>query len=293
MTGLLAHLASGCTTVCRAWQARRRDGVEFGFTDHDCDLSFEGVTFRASAGISARVLSQSTGMAVDNTEAVGVLSHLTVTEEDLRAGRWDGASVTCWLVNWQDTTQRIVQCRGTIGEVAQSGVLFRAELRGLTAALNRPMGRIYQRDCAAVLGDARCKVDLSSAAFRAEATLVKVRDGGRVLVVQSDGFEEGWFAHGRVSFLDGRGAGLDARIRQGRRIGAFRQVDLWVPPAVVPAEGDRVALLAGCDRRAATCGGKFSNFINFRGFPDIPGEDWLAAYPRRGGPNDGRSRRGA
>jgi hypothetical protein len=24
---------------------------------------------------------------------------------------------------------------------------------------------------------------------------------------------------------------------------------------------------------------KFANFANFRGFPDIPGEDWLASYP--------------
>ncbi len=35
----------------------------------------------------------------------------------------------------------------------------------------------------------------------------------------------------------------------------------------------------GCDKRAETCREKFDNFLNFRGFPHIPGEDWLISYP--------------
>ena len=39
---LLDHLGQGVTTVCRAWLVIRRDGTQFGFTDHDLDLGFEG-----------------------------------------------------------------------------------------------------------------------------------------------------------------------------------------------------------------------------------------------------------
>lgn len=46
-----------------------------------------------------------------------------------------------------------------------------------------------------------------------------------------------------------------------------------------------------CDRRWETCVGVFGNGINFRGFPDIPGDDWLTAQPKTGGGNDGGSRR--
>jgi hypothetical protein len=28
-----------------------------------------------------------------------------------------------------------------------------------------------------------------------------------------------------------------------------------------------------------TCRLKFDNLMNFRGFPDIPGDDWLVAHP--------------
>lgn len=61
-----AHLAGRVTTVCRAWAVVRRDGAVFGFTDHDRDLEFEGIVFRAGTGLSASALSQTTGLSVDN-----------------------------------------------------------------------------------------------------------------------------------------------------------------------------------------------------------------------------------
>ncbi|MDO7631675.1 MAG: phage BR0599 family protein, partial [Loktanella sp.] len=35
-----------------------------------------------------------------------------------------------------------------------------------------------------------------------------------------------------------------------------------------------------CDKRAENCRVKFDNLVNFQGFPDIPGEDWLMSVPR-------------
>ncbi|MFZ5670882.1 MAG: baseplate hub protein [Pseudomonadota bacterium] len=48
----------------------------------------------------------------------------------------------------------------------------------------------------------------------------------------------------------------------------------------------------GCDKRFATCSGRFSNGLNFRGFPTIPGDDFLTLVPARGDRNDGKARRG-
>ena len=48
---------------------------------------------------------------------------------------------------------------------------------------------------------------------------------------------------------------------------------------------------AVCDKRFATCRDVFGNAVNFRGFPDIPGEDFLLLTPQGGGRNDGGSRR--
>ena len=112
--GILAHLATGATTVCQCWAVSRRDGVVLGFTDHDRDLAFEGIIFRAASGMTARALQTGTGLAVDNSEAVGALSDASVSEADLMAGRFDGAEVRNWIVNWLDVGQRLVQFRGTL-----------------------------------------------------------------------------------------------------------------------------------------------------------------------------------
>jgi uncharacterized phage protein (TIGR02218 family) len=39
------------------------------------------------------------------------------------------------------------------------------------------------------------------------------------------------------------------------------------------AAGDTVTVVAGCDRRRITCVGRFANIANFRGAPDLPGQD--------------------
>src|SRR3989338_2918072 len=149
---LLDHLGTGATTVCRAWLVQRKDGMAFGFTDHDQDLAFDGQAFRAATGMTAKAVQQTTGLSVDNTEAIGALSDVSVTEDDLFSGRFDAAEVRSWLVNWADVDQRIEQFRGNFGEVIRAGGAFRVELRGVTDRLNPPRGGAYPGGGAAGLG---------------------------------------------------------------------------------------------------------------------------------------------
>ncbi|MCL3883718.1 DUF2163 domain-containing protein [Marivita sp. GX14005] len=288
---LQAHLESGVTTVARCWEVRRKDGTRLGFTDHDLDLAFDGLVFRADTGMSAAALQQGTGLAVDNSEAVGALSDGSVTEADIAAGRFDGAEVTTWLVNWADVAARKVLFRGTLGEITRAGGAFQAELRGLTEWLNRPVGRVYQAPCSAVLGDAACGVDLSDPAFRAEAVVAEVLEVGMVLSVPG-AFDPGWFQRGRLNVLDGAAQGLWGSVKRDvAGEGGARRVELWEPLRATLAAGDRVALIAGCDKRFATCREKFGNVLNFQGFPDIPQEEWVMIHPSMARRRDGGSLR--
>ena len=63
-SGLAAHLADGVTTLCHCWKLIRRDGVTFGFTDHDRDLAFGGVAFAARSGLEAAEATAELGFAV-------------------------------------------------------------------------------------------------------------------------------------------------------------------------------------------------------------------------------------
>ena len=91
--------------------------------------------------------------------------------------------------------------------------------------------------------------------------------------------------------LSGDGAGLWGMIKDDRFAGADRVVELWEPLRGIIEAGTSVRLTAGCDKRFQTCSGKFANLLNFQGFPDLPGEDWMVSYPKRAGANTGGSRR--
>ena len=288
-TGLQQHLNSGATHLAHAWAITRRDGEVLGFTDHDRPLEFENIQFHADSGLSSMALSQGTGLSVDNSEAIGALTDAAIREADIDAGVFDAAEVRCWLVNWSDVAQRQMLFRGTIGEIRRAGGAFTAELRGLAEVLNRPMGRVYQNPCGAVLGDAACQVDLEAPGYAMVAAVVGV-DGARIVLPELPDFEPGWFTRGRLVVLDGSAVGEIAVIKRDLA-GGPRQIDLWTGLRGTLAAGDMVRIEAGCDKRFETCRYKFNNLLNYQGFPDIPGEDWLKAVPAVTGQTTGGSRR--
>ena len=98
---------------------------------------------------------------------------------------------------------------------------------------------------------------------------------------------------GRSIWLSGANAGEKAAVKgDGPGESGLRALTLWQAPGRRVAAGDRFRVTAGCDKRAETCAAKFDNLINFRGFPHIPGDDWVTAYPKDGATHDGGSQQG-
>lgn len=213
---MAARLESGAATLCHVWRLMRTDGVELGFTDHDRDLEMDAVLCRASSGWTAGAAESRVGLAAGSASASGGLDDAAITDADIAAGLYDGAAVSLWRVDWARPDLRVRLWAGRLARIRRDDDGFVAELDGPMAALERVVGRTCGRDCDALLGDARCRVDLT----------------------------------------------------------AF-------PGAT-------------CDRRWQTCVGTFGNGVNFQGFPDIPGDDFLTVLtvlPVEGGRNDGGSRR--
>ena len=287
--GFAAHLATGITTVCRCWSLVRRDGVTFGFTDHDRNLTFAGITFSAHSGLTAQTVQQSSGLAVDNTEALGVLSGVSVSDEDVEAGRFDGAAVTAYLVNWQDLDQRVVLFKGQIGEITRAGGAFRAELRGIADQLNQSRGTFYEPNTVGALGAADCGLDLTGPEFTTEALIEEVIGDGRYAVSELPDYDAGWFELGAFEMLSGAAIGQTSVVKNDRVTPDRREIHLWEDVRADLSVGDRVKLTAGCDGSLETFRDKFDALLDYRGFPHIPGEDWLVSYPVSGSNTSGGS----
>lgn len=210
---LTARIESGAAGLCHVWLLERRDGVRLGFTDHDRDLTFEGVTCRAGSGWTRGSGEAMAGLEAGGWSASGALDDEVLSEEDIQAGLFDAARVELWRVDWGDVLARVRLWGGSLRKIRREAGSFVADLEGPMAQLDRVVGRTYGRDCDAVLGDERC--------------------------------------------------GLSAEAIGGRR----------------------------CDRTWRTCVDVFGNGLNYRGFRDVPGDDFILARPAAGVRHDGKSRR--
>jgi uncharacterized phage protein (TIGR02218 family) len=286
---LQTKLDSGVTTLCRCWIVRRRDGVVQGFTDHDGDVAIDAVVCRAGTGLSGSEATHKLGLAVDASEISGALADDSLTEADLAAGRYDAAGVELWLTDWSEPSLRVLLAKGSLGEVRREGNAFTAELHGLSDRLAQDSGRRYTATCSADLGDARCKVDLAAPAFRGSGTVAEVSATSSFMADGLDGFADGWFTAGKLTFDTGANAGWSVDVKLHRNDGVV-MIDLWQAPPETPAAGDAFSVTAGCDKAFSTCRDRFDNVANFRGFPHMPGNDFVMRYPLQGEPgNDGGS----
>lgn len=286
---LQAKLDGGATTLARCWRVTRRDGTVMGFTDHDEAIAYEDIVHEPGAGFGPSALESSTGLSADTHEVAGALSSARIDPADLARGLYDGAEVTMHLVDWEDPSLRVLVSRGTIGEIRRGESLFEAEVTGLSDRLGQPFGNVYMGGCSCRPGDARCRVDLGQPAFRGLGTVLHVAGPQLVSAAGLSAYARDWFTGGRLVWISGANAGLEGHVKAHSAAGAEAVIELWLSPPMAVQPGDTFEAHAGCDRSAGSCGAKFGNLLNFRGFPHMPGDDALTDYPAAGGRHDGGS----
>ncbi|HHG90656.1 MAG TPA: DUF2163 domain-containing protein [Devosia sp.] len=286
-TDFANHIASGATTLCNCWLIERTDSAKLGFTDHDEALVFGGQIYEPAHGLDGSETIAKLGAQVDTSEVAGLLHSSAISEDDIVLGRYDGARVTTFRVNWRDVSVRATTRVDTIGEITREDGYFRAELRSQLQALNIAKGRRYQSICDAVIGEARCGVDLEDAAFKTSATVSAVVDRFSVHVSGANGFASGWFAHGKALWLSGKRLDLADPVVGHAKDSGTVSLSFGGPVGDWVSIGDQMTLYAGCDRRFSTCADKFSNALNFQGFPHIPGSDFILTVPKPSDALDG------
>lgn len=270
--GLAAHFAQETTTVAQLFKMVRSDGTVYGFTTHDQPIVYGGLTYEPAAAVAPSQVAAGSELSVDNLDIAGAFDSAAITETDLEAGRWDGASFTVYEINWADTSQGVLTLKtGELGRVRRSGKAWTAELLGLTARLQRNIGRKVLPTCDADLGDARCTVNLASFTHSTTITSVTSRS-----VFTASGLAQaaGYFRYGTVQFTSGANSGVLIDIAEHTTGGVLRTViDLPFDAAV----GDSITAVRGCNKRgrAGDCKLVFDNLENFRGFEDVPGNDAL------------------
>ena len=284
---LQTHLDDGTTTLSWCWRISRTDGVALGFTDHDRALTFDGTGFEPESGFAASEIRAGSDLAVDAQDATGVLTSDRITETDILDGRWDNAAVELWRVNWADTSQRVLLRRGAVGQIRRGRMAFVAEVRSLAHVLGQTVGRTFQAACDARLGDARCGIDLDNPIYKGMGVVTDLLRDRAFMASGLAAFDAGWFTSGTLNWTSGANAGRVTEVLAHGLDASIATLTLLEAPVLGIADGDSFVARAGCDKRIATCSAKFANVANFRGFPNIPGQDAVLRYASQDGGHEG------
>ena len=160
---MATHLGLSSTTLAFCIKLTREDATVLGFTTHDLDLVFDGVTYEASTGyMNGSNVQGSSNMNVDNMEFDAFMSSTKIKESDLRNGVYDNADIRIFIVNHQDLTMDEVKiARGRLGNIDIGRYAFHAELRRMLQAYSRQILRLHTTECDADFADARCGLDIA------------------------------------------------------------------------------------------------------------------------------------
>lgn len=267
----LARLADPLVQLGALVTITRPDASVLRLTDHDEPIKRGGQTWQPLCGLKRTATSISAGLDVNGQDLKGYFEAGGITADLIDSGALDGATVAVDLADVRDPDayDLIPLLPGRVGDIATERDTFTLQLNDDAELLQQRFGEDTSPDCRANLGDGRCKKVLTSFTHTGTITsLVDARTYG-ISVSQADGY----FDFGVATFTSGANAGLSFEIRTS----TATQMVLFLPPWLAVAIGDGITLVAGCDKTRATCKAKFSNILNYRGEPDVPGLTALTA----------------
>jgi len=270
MSAAATILSRPLCTLAFCWRLDRKDGVSIGLVSHDRDVTVGGFLYAAAPGLLPSSIRQTDTLDAAIMDVEGALSSDSLSADDLRDGRWDGAALMLHLTEWEDPGALWhLLARGTLGAVRQMAGAFTAALSGAQSIFDGPVAPMTSPTCRASLGDARCRVDMAVHRRMARVDTVTLD------AIAITGIDGSLYAGGQLRWLEGPACGLRERIIDG---GAGTLL-LSEPVRHAVAPQTRVLIEEGCDRTIATCSARFGNAINFRGEPYLPGTDLLTRYP--------------
>lgn len=284
-TALQAHFGQSCTTLAVLWKMTRADGLVMGFTTHDRDIVYNGVTYAAATGMTNTASASGSDMSVDNLEVTAFLDSVNITEADILAGVYDNAAVEERIVNWSDMTMGDMLMRsGSVGNIKIINGVFTAELRGLTQKLSTRLGSTYGPICRAILGSLTgdgkpgseqwpCGISLSG--FQQSGSVASSPDAKTIVPSAGLTGASGYFNQGIINFTSGvlNGKSFEIKSWDGTTL------KMYLPLPAQPAASDAFTITPGCNHTTGDCINKFNNIINFKGEPFIPGNDLVLNYP--------------
>lgn len=287
INGLLSQKTHRFATL---WRIERTDGIKLLFTDHDAALNFNYLqalaipgtgsigtdeVYTPIGGISSSAKQKQAGMQDSNIDLKGVIDSAAITQADLQFGRYRDAKVIEILTDWKHPTMGAFQINTYyITALTNTKEYWQATVSALPIWLRRANGWVYSHACRYDLFDKNCT--LNKASFAVSGSVTTVINDRRTFTSTGLANPIGYFAYGYIVWNSGFNVGLSTDIKNHS---ILHQIELQLNTPGPIFVGDTFTAYPGCDKLKGTCLTKFSNLINFGGYPYLPGNDKVIRGP--------------
>lgn len=278
----------------RVWDlVRPSDGASLFLTEHDAPLVFRGITYSPIGGFDASSTERLAGAQAADVEFAGPISPGVFEVDDILAGRWDNAIVTCRVIDPQQPFR--VPVDETVWELLAfelDGEQWSASMVSKMDRLGRVTGDLQTRTCPYRLFSndpasghfcMLSKSDYIVAAVGIDsveddrlAFTVTVGTGSTEMPAQTDDY----YKLGEIEWRTGDNLGLSSEIKTWDS--STGEITLLLQTKFPIQVTDTFDVYPGCDGRMETCSSsKFNdNSINFGGDRLVPGTSQTIRTPK-------------
>lgn len=298
-----ASLRSRATT-CRtqwlalAWKITRADGTIYRFTDSPHAIKVREAendaaqTYSPTEALDASARRREDELQSINKELRGVISSTLIKAADLRAGKFDGATIDEFLVDVRYSwTGYLDHSRYFVKSVAFDREVWTADVDGLTGFLDKPVGDVWQPLCRVDLFSTLCGL-VATDFDNTTGVVASVQEQRRIVTLTYDvsGGNAPWNTtgygnDGTLKWSSGPNLNIVSEIKEHVDNASGGVITLHAPTPYDIGVGATCTLFPGCNKRsgvekdaqgkviAGHCKDKFNNLVNFQGEPFLPGRD--------------------
>ncbi len=272
----------------QCWKVTRLDGTVLGFTTHDQPITFGTTSYIPCGSLESSAIEMNALLKdAGSQELSGLISDSRVTAKDLAGGVYNGALVEVWLFPWSNAGGEIPVkvSKGCIGSIEQGEAMYKADVVSDAVMLGeRSLLETVTPTCRYTFGESRCTIDLATVTVTGTVTAtvtpnIRINASSRVFNDLTNLADNGYFDGGKLTWTSGDNAGQTSEIKTFLD-GQFVLWDAVLNPIQI---GDEYSASAGCNLTAEACKTKWNNYINFGGFPDVPGPDVTMQTPNQKG----------
>lgn len=276
--GALAALLNGSSNatlrMADVYTITLLGGQVLRYTSADVSIVVNGVTWVVGPVLRRGNIKLSVGISVDTLQIdlaapASVQVNGTPMIQFIVAGGLTNARVDLYRVFYAigaaTPTGMLVLFTGRVADITGGRHLKTLQVKSDTELLDVMVPRdVYQAGCKNTTFDGSC--GLSRAAFTSTGSATGASNASRTSFPHAMTQAAGYFSLGVLTFTSGANNGISRTVRS-HTSGAMVTALAW-PFAV--ANADTFSVTAGDDKTQATCSGKFSNLVRFRGEPYIP-----------------------